>query len=208
MLGPAKQWAELLHVARSDGTGCTLQQGSTGLNHSSPTRTEINPRCTVHHAEEGEHLLASPGFSPFAGAQEPGSESPPFGSPLSNSAAGAERAAQAGTGGVGPSRSLHSFPTAALAAAGGRWAAGDEEERTVHGSSLALGSLERAQQLPRPTTLPRPISTDNLGRVASLAYGIPGVRTRAQVGFGGQGAAGPGPGMDGLMRQQQGNPAC
>lgn len=51
----------------------------------------------------------------------------------------------------------------------------------MHGSSLAMGSLERAQQLPRPPTLPRPISTDNLGRVASLAYGIPGVRTRAQL---------------------------
>lgn len=62
----------------------------------------------------------------------------------------------------------------------------------MHGSSLALGSLERAQQLPRPAILPRPISTDNLGRVASLAHGIPRVRTRAQVGLGGQGAAGPG----------------
>lgn len=45
---------------------------------------------------------------------------------------------------------------------------------------MALGSLERARQPPRPVTLPRPISADNLGRVASLAYGIPGVCTRAQ----------------------------
>lgn len=76
----------------------------------------------------------------------------------------------------------------------------------MHGSSLAMGSLERAQQLPRPATLPRPISTDNLGRVASLAYGIPGVRTRAQVGLGDQGVTVPGPGMGHFTGEQQGKP--
>ncbi len=88
---------------------------------------------------------------------------------------------QQGTGQAGPSQPRFTTPAAALAAGGGRREAeGEEEERTVHGSSMALGSLERAWQPPRPVTLPRPISTDNLGRVASLAYGIPGVRTRAQ----------------------------
>lgn len=151
--------------------------------------------------EEGEEVASSPGYSPFAGAQEPGSESPPFGLPLSNGATAVEQAAQAGAAEPesGPSRLLATLPTAALAAGSGRRAAEWEAEGAVHGSSMALGSLEQArQQQPRTATLPRPISADNLRRVASLAYGIPGVRTRVQVGspgwlhlgWGGQGGRG------------------
>ena len=105
----------------------------------------------------------------------------------------ADQEAPAGaSSGAGPSRRLPTPPTAALAAAGGRREAEGDAEGAVHGSSLALGSLERARQPPRPATLPRPISGDNLGRVASLAYGIPGVRTRAQVGRLARGSEGSG----------------
>ena len=68
---------------------------------------------------------------------------------------------------------------------------------TQHGSGHALSSLgqqeqqqeqrqqAQQQQQRRPATLPRPISTDSLGRVASLAHGIlpgvPRVRTRSEV---------------------------
>lgn len=58
----------------------------------------------------------------------------------------------------------------------------DQGEGTQHGSGLALSSLLRHPAPPRPAaTLPRPISADNLARVASLAHGIPRVRTRSQV---------------------------
>ena len=52
------------------------------------------------------------------------------------------------------------------------------DEATVHGAFEALSSLQGA---PRAPTLPRASSADNLDRVASLAYGIPRVRTSTRV---------------------------
>lgn len=149
--------------------------------------TPIPPYICPAAEEEGE-LPGSPGYSPFAGSQEPGSEpsqSLPLSSPLGNSAAAAERAGWVGAGG---SRSAPVSPTAARAGVVATAGLPADSEGVVHGSSLALGSLERERQLPArgPATLPRPISADNLGRVASLAHGIPRIRTRTQAGGGGR----------------------
>lgn len=129
-------------------------------------------------------IAAVPGYSPFAGSAEPDSESPPYGASPSR-----------GEGAAGGSAAwpIDVQPPVASDAAGG-----SAEELTQDGSGHALSSLgqqqqeeeqrqpaQQQQQRRRPATLPRPISTDSLGRVASLARGIlpgvPRVRTRSEV---------------------------
>ncbi|KAL4431140.1 hypothetical protein ABPG75_006396 [Micractinium tetrahymenae] len=132
-------------------------------------------------AEEEPEAAASPGYSPFAGAAEPGSESPEFAAAVGGA-----------TPATAPSSPAPPPAGAALEAAAGGQPDWQQHElprgRTVHGSYDALHSLGQGPggqlQPPRPAgTLPRPVSAHDLGREVSLAQGLlpPPVRTRSQT---------------------------
>lgn len=119
-----------------------------------------------------EAAAASPGYSPFAGAAEPGSESPGF-----------VAAVGGGTPATAPSSPAALPAEPAPGAPPGGLPGWQEPEaprgHTVHGSSDALQGLGcRQGDIQRP--LPRSISVDNLGTVANLGQGLPPppVRTR------------------------------
>ena len=155
------------------GTACQWRHVAPGIIR--PVAEAAIDMLTAAESPPSSATAAAPGYSPFAGAAEPDSESPPYGA----SPSGGDGAA---AGGAAWPADLQ--PPVASGAAG--WAA---EKLTQHGSGQALSSIGQQQQQPaqqlRPATLPRPISTDSLGRVASLAHGmlpgIPRVRTRPEV---------------------------
>ncbi|EFN59197.1 hypothetical protein CHLNCDRAFT_50056 [Chlorella variabilis] len=121
--------------------------------------------------ESPREAAAFAGYSPFAGGAEPGSESPPSGTspstapPVGN---GFAPTADASGEGAAPGGGPAACPGSPLAPPSP--AAPRPGLRPTHGSLQDLGR--------RPATLPRPISADSLGRVASLRAGIPRVRTR------------------------------
>lgn len=139
---------------------------------------DCSPRGDILPAESPTQAAA---FSPFAGGAEPGSEPSPreagrLGLSLSNGESThpeplVEDGARAPVSPVAPPSPAASDPGAP------GWAG--------HTSLQEL----RSAGAPRTATLPRPISADNLGRVASLRAGIPRIRTRQKVPRGGLGVA-------------------
>jgi hypothetical protein len=139
---------------------------------------DCSPRGDILSAESPTQAAA---FSPFAGGAEPGSEPSPR---------------EAGRLGLSLSNGESTHPEA-LVEDGARApvspAAPPSPAASDPGAPGWVGhtSLQelRSAGAPRTATLPRPISADNLGRVASLRAGIPRIRTRQKVPWGGLGVA-------------------